>query len=82
MMQPSIFLGSEDWCDGYYWTRKGGRKCRDVPGVAKKNMNIHNNNVICIKRNPDLNYHILLENFRKESCNEGTKCGSLTDAQK
>jgi hypothetical protein len=81
-LQPSTFLGTKSYCiypGGFYIetsssTRK--RNCIRVIGIEEQNMNIHKNNVICIKRNPELTYHILLENFRKESCATGIKCGS------
>jgi hypothetical protein len=80
-LQSSTFLGIKSYClysSGFYIdsgsTRK--RRCIRVQGIEEQSMNIHKNNVICIKRNPDLTYHILLENFRKDSCTSGIKCGS------
>jgi hypothetical protein len=81
-LQTSTFLGTENYCSNIGISARGKRRCARAFGVPQTDMNIHKNNAICIKRNPDLTYHILLENFRKESCIGGIKCGSLTDAQK
>ncbi len=78
-IQTSTFLGTKDYCSKFY-SYKGRSRCSYEKGAPQKNMNIHKNNVICIKKNPDLSYHVLLENFRNGSCATGNQCGSSNDS--
>ena len=86
-LQTSSFLGVKDYCifgggsfasfTCYFKTgRRSGRSGERVIGIPQTTMNIHKNKTICVKRNPELTYHLLLENYRKESCLNGTICGS------
>ena len=53
-------------------------------GVPQQNLDVYKDNVLCIRRNPEMNYHTLIENFRKDSCplNVFRSCGSPTDDSK